>query len=80
MSSGMPGMAQKLSLPMISTLNGVKVGAPNAGTDMTFNFAQLIAHAAKSRSIDGRDRYRIGNDLQPGQSDGFQLSCRSALS
>ena len=41
----------KLSLPMISTLNGVKVGAPNAGTDMTFNFAQLIAHAAKSRSL-----------------------------
>jgi fumarylacetoacetate (FAA) hydrolase len=41
----------KLHLPMISTLNGVQIGAPNAGVDMTFDFAQLIAHAAKSRDL-----------------------------
>lgn len=41
----------KLHLPMYSTLNGVLVGSPNAGVDMTFNFGQLIAHAAKTRSL-----------------------------
>lgn len=41
----------KLHLPMLSTLNGKLVGSPNAGQDMTFDFAQLIAHAAKSRSL-----------------------------
>ncbi len=28
-----------------------RFGAPNAGADMTFNFAQLIAHAAKTRHL-----------------------------
>lgn len=41
----------KLHLPMISTLNGQLFGQPNAGVDMTFNFHQLIAHAAKSRDL-----------------------------
>ncbi len=41
----------KLHLPMLSTLNGVQVGSPNAGVDMTFDFGQLIAHAAKSRAL-----------------------------
>jgi len=36
---------------MHSTLNGVKIGEPNSGVDMTFNFSQLIVHAAKSRSL-----------------------------
>jgi fumarylacetoacetate (FAA) hydrolase len=31
--------------------NGAKVGEPNAGDDMTFNFAQLIAHVAKTRNL-----------------------------
>jgi fumarylacetoacetate (FAA) hydrolase len=41
----------KLHLPVISTLNGKVVGSPNAGIDMTFDFGQLIAHAAKSRAL-----------------------------
>jgi len=41
----------KLSLPIHSTLNGTKIGAPEAGIDMTFNFCELIAHAAKTRSL-----------------------------
>lgn len=41
----------KLSLPIHSTLNGTKIGAPEAGLDMTFNFCELIAHAAKTRSL-----------------------------
>ncbi|GGX07494.1 fumarylacetoacetate hydrolase family protein [Aquimarina muelleri] len=41
----------KVHLPLISTLNSKIIGSPNAGIDMTFNFAQLIAHAAKTRSL-----------------------------
>ncbi|MDR3527021.1 MAG: fumarylacetoacetate hydrolase family protein [Rhizomicrobium sp.] len=41
----------KLHLPLTVTLNGKKFGAPDAGVDMTFNFPQLIAHAAKTRFL-----------------------------
>ncbi|MEM1144242.1 MAG: fumarylacetoacetate hydrolase family protein [Pseudomonadota bacterium] len=41
----------KLHLPLRATLNGELVGSPNAGQDMTFDFARLIAHCAKSRSL-----------------------------
>ena len=41
----------KLHLPLNSTLNGTLIGSPNAGVDMTFNFGQLVAHAAKTRSL-----------------------------
>lgn len=38
-------------LPLKTSLNGVLFGEPNAGIDMTFNFATLIAHAAKTRRL-----------------------------
>lgn len=41
----------KLHLPLLSTLNNQLIGHPNAGIDMTFDFGQLIEHAAKSRSL-----------------------------
>ena len=41
----------KLCLPLHVTLNELPFGKPNAGVDMTFNFAQLIAHAAKTREL-----------------------------
>jgi fumarylacetoacetate (FAA) hydrolase len=41
----------KVHLPLSVYLNGSLFGAPNAGEDMTFNFAQLIAHAAKTRLL-----------------------------
>jgi fumarylacetoacetate (FAA) hydrolase len=41
----------KLHLPLESTLNGSLIGSPNAGIDMTFDFGQLVAHAAKTRSL-----------------------------
>lgn len=40
-----------LSLPLVSHLNGEIFGKPDAGTDMTFNFATLVAHAAKTRPL-----------------------------
>jgi fumarylacetoacetate (FAA) hydrolase len=41
----------KLHLPLLSQLNGAAFGKPDAGIDMTFDFGQLIAHAAKSRPL-----------------------------
>jgi fumarylacetoacetate (FAA) hydrolase len=41
----------KLHLPLITHLNGALFGRPDAGVDMTFGFAQLIAHAAKTRAL-----------------------------
>ena len=41
----------KLHGPLLSELNGELFGHPDAGTDMTFDFGQLIAHAAKTRPL-----------------------------
>jgi fumarylacetoacetate (FAA) hydrolase len=41
----------KLHLPVISLINGVLLGKPNAGEDMQFDFPSLIAHAAKTRCL-----------------------------
>ena len=41
----------KLHLPLLTTINGQLFGCPDAGEDMTFDFGQLIAHAAKSRPL-----------------------------
>ena len=41
----------KLHLPLLVTLNDEPFGKPNAGEDMTFSFAQLIAHAATTREL-----------------------------
>ena len=38
-------------LPLRSWLNGERFGAPEAGVDMQFNFAQLVAHAARTRPL-----------------------------
>ena len=41
----------KLHLPLLSSLNGERVGWTEAGIDMTFDFPTLIAHAAKTRPL-----------------------------
>jgi fumarylacetoacetate (FAA) hydrolase len=41
----------RVHLPIVVQLNGKPFGSPNAGVDMTFNFGQLIAHAAKTRRL-----------------------------
>ncbi|MBS0523393.1 MAG: fumarylacetoacetate hydrolase family protein [Proteobacteria bacterium] len=42
----------RLDRPLISTFNGKEFGHPNAATDLTFDFGQLIAHAAKTRHLE----------------------------
>lgn len=41
----------KVHLALTTHLNGEWFGAPEAGVDMQFNFAQLVAHAAKTRPL-----------------------------
>ncbi|MGB3424512.1 MAG: fumarylacetoacetate hydrolase family protein [Castellaniella sp.] len=41
----------KVHLPLQVDLNGEPFGCPNAGQDMTFNFPQLVAHAARTRRL-----------------------------
>ncbi|WP_299811864.1 fumarylacetoacetate hydrolase family protein [uncultured Roseibium sp.] len=41
----------KLHLPLQVDLNGAPFGRANAGIDMTFDFGDLIAHAARTRSL-----------------------------
>lgn len=41
----------KLSGALISRVNGQVFGKPDAGQEMTFDFGQLIAHAARTRAL-----------------------------
>ncbi|MEH0666096.1 fumarylacetoacetate hydrolase family protein [Vibrio scophthalmi] len=41
----------KVALPLLSHFNNEPFGCPNAGVDMTFEFPELIAHAAATRPL-----------------------------
>jgi fumarylacetoacetate (FAA) hydrolase len=41
----------KVHLPLRASWNGRLVGQPDAGAGMAFNFAQLIAHLARTRKV-----------------------------
>lgn len=41
----------RIKLPLLVDYNAKPFGKANAGVDMTFNFPQLIAHAAKTRPL-----------------------------
>lgn len=41
----------RVHLPLICSINGRRLGAPEAGTDMTFDYPTLITHAAKTRAL-----------------------------
>lgn len=41
----------RVHLPLLTHYNGALFGQPNAGDDMVFNFPQLVAHAARTRSL-----------------------------
>ncbi|SON48569.1 fumarylacetoacetate hydrolase family protein [Vibrio tapetis] len=48
---GLAWQDNKVHLPLRSYYNDTLFGYPNAGQDMTFDFAALVAHAAKSRAL-----------------------------
>lgn len=41
----------KVHLPIFSHINNKKIGSPNAGIDMIFDFPRLIQHAARTRNL-----------------------------
>lgn len=41
----------RVQRPLISHYNGALFGRPDAGTDMTFHFGELVAHAARTRNL-----------------------------
>jgi fumarylacetoacetate (FAA) hydrolase len=41
----------KVHRPLVSHINGKRFGSPNAGVDMTFDFHQIMAHAARTRRL-----------------------------
>ena len=41
----------KVHLPLVTHINGTWFGAPEAGDDMQFSFADLVAHVAKTRPL-----------------------------
>ena len=41
----------RVHLPLVSHINGKLFGQPNAGVDMTFDFAQLLAHVTRTRRL-----------------------------
>ena len=51
MSSAAAWRGGKLHLPLVSEINGALLGARMPGVDMTFNFSELIAHAARTRNL-----------------------------
>ena len=65
----------RLHLPLTTWLDGEKVGDPEAGPEMHFSFADLIAHIAKTRSFTAGTILGSGTVSNEGQHRGS--SCLS---
>ncbi|SLN48937.1 fumarylacetoacetate hydrolase family protein [Oceanibacterium hippocampi] len=63
----------KLSLPLVSTLNGAEFGHPDAGEDLAFDFGALIAHAAKTRALSAGTI--VGSGTVSNRREGVGSSC-----
>jgi len=63
----------KVHLPLHTRLNNEWFGFPNAGVDMQFNFAQLVAHAAKTRPLNAGAM--IGSGTIANEDEALGSSC-----
>jgi len=63
----------KVHLPLRTHINGVFFGAPEAGEDMQFSFAELIAHAAKTRTLSAGTL--VGSGTTANQDETRGASC-----
>jgi fumarylacetoacetate (FAA) hydrolase len=68
---------RKLHLPLRVFWNGQLVGQANAGVDMVFDFAQLIAHVCKTRRMGAGSI--IGSGTVSNQDPGAGYSCIAEL-
>jgi len=64
---------EKLNLPMRTWLNGQWFGEAECGVDMQFSFAQLVAHAAKTRPLTAGTI--VGSGTIANQDTGKGASC-----
>jgi fumarylacetoacetate (FAA) hydrolase len=62
-----------LHLPLRSWLNGERFGEPEAGVDMQFNFARLVAHAAHTRPLAAGTL--VGSGTVANQDESLGASC-----
>jgi fumarylacetoacetate (FAA) hydrolase len=68
----------KVHLPLLSYVNDAPLGRPNTGLDMTFEFARLIEHAARTRHLAAGTIVGSGtvaNDAARDQSSTIGSSC-----
>ena len=63
----------KVHRPLLTHINGKWFGAPEAGEDMQFSFAQLVAHAAKTRPLSAGTI--VGSGTVANQSTDKGASC-----
>lgn len=63
----------KVHLPLVTHINGEWFGAPEAGVDMQFDFAQLVAHAAKTRPLSAGTL--VGSGTVANQDTSLGASC-----
>jgi fumarylacetoacetate (FAA) hydrolase len=63
----------KVHLPLTTHINGEWFGAPEAGVDMQFDFAQLVAHAAKTRPLSAGTI--VGSGTVANQDTSLGASC-----
>ena len=63
----------RVHLPLLTHINGAWFGAPEAGVDMHFNFAQLVAHAAKTRPLSAGTI--VGSGTVANQDTSLGASC-----
>jgi fumarylacetoacetate (FAA) hydrolase len=63
----------KVHLPLVTHVNGSWFGAPEAGVDMQFDFAELIAHAAKTRPLSAGTI--VGSGTVANQDTSLGASC-----
>lgn len=62
-----------LHLPLRSWLNGERFGEPEAGVDMQFSFARLVAHAAHTRPLAAGTL--VGSGTVANQDESLGASC-----
>lgn len=67
----------KVHLPLHTSWNGRKVGMCDAGEDMAFHFGQLIAHAAKTRTVHAGSMVGTGVVSNVGATTGKASSRRT---
>lgn len=63
----------KVHLPLVTHINGAWFGAPEAGVDMQFDFAQLVAHAARTRPLSAGTI--VGSGTVANQDTSLGASC-----